>query len=61
MLYPKLCFVDAVSAVVPEESKEELEHVLSEEDYEICTSGSGFRIRSYFLEKFREKYEKNGG
>lgn len=34
VLYPSLCFVDTVHGVVPEDSKEELKNVLTEEEYE---------------------------
>lgn len=33
VLYPNLCFIDAVHAVVPEEQKEELKEVLTEEEF----------------------------
>ena len=33
VLYPSLCFVDPVSAVVPDSSKEQLESALEHEDY----------------------------
>lgn len=34
VLFPNLCFVDAVHGIVPEESKEQLKNVLTEEEYE---------------------------
>ena len=33
VLYPRLCFVDSLYAVVPDQSEEELTGVLSEEEY----------------------------
>lgn len=33
VLYPNLCFIDSIHAVVPEEQKEELKNVLTEEEY----------------------------
>ncbi len=33
VLYPRLCFVDSLYAVVPDQSEEELKGVLSEEEY----------------------------
>lgn len=33
VLYPKLCFIDATHSVLPEESRQELKCLLSEEDY----------------------------
>lgn len=34
VLFPNLCFVDAVHGVVPEEEKAELKHVLTEDEYD---------------------------
>lgn len=34
ILFPKLCFLDCVHAVLPEQSQEQLKNVLSEEEYE---------------------------
>ena len=45
VLYPNLCFLDAVSAVVPEEGKQKLEQVLTEEEYRQVTAGGKFEIR----------------
>lgn len=50
VLYPGLCFVDAVNAVVPEEGKEKLKTVLSEEEYSYLDGGKGLKIGFYFLE-----------
>lgn len=33
VLYPNLCFIDSIHAVVPEEQKEELKNILTEEEY----------------------------
>ena len=49
VLYPPLCFVDAVYGEVPEESKEELKGVLTEEEYSMVSGEN---------EKFRFKYLK---
>lgn len=48
VLYPNLCFIDAVHAVVPEEGKEELRTVLDEEAYEMVTATTKFRIKWFF-------------
>lgn len=48
VLYPNLCFVDATHAVVPREGKEELEQVLTEEEYEMVTATSKFKIKWFF-------------
>ena len=55
VLYPSLCFTDATCAVVTEEGEEELEKVLDKETYEAVTINSTFKIKSYFLELFRER------
>lgn len=49
VLYPNLCFIDAVHAVVPEEGKEELKQVLDEEEYEMVTATSKFKIKWFFF------------
>lgn len=49
VLYPNLCFIDAVRAVVPEEGKEALEKVLDEEEYEMVTAMSRFKIKWFFF------------
>lgn len=49
VLYPNLCFIDSVHAVVPEEEKEELEQVLTEEEYQLITVGTRFKIKWFFL------------
>ncbi len=49
VLYPNLCFIDAVHAVVPEEGKEKLQQVLDEEEYEMVTVTSKFKIKWFFF------------
>lgn len=49
VLYPNLCFVDAIHAVVPEEGKKDLKKVLDEEEYEMVTTTSKFKIRWFFF------------
>lgn len=49
VLYPNLCFIDSVYAVVPEEGKEEMENVLTEEEYEMVTMGTKFKIKWFFF------------
>ena len=44
------CFIDAVNAVVPEEGKEELKEVLDEEEYEMVTAGTKFKIKWFFFQ-----------
>ena len=50
-LYPNLCFIDAVHAVVPEEGKQELQNVLDEDSYEMVTANTHFRIKWFFFGK----------
>lgn len=52
-LYPNLCFIDATNAVLPEKGKEELKSVLTEDEYEMVTSTSKFKIKSFFFQKDR--------
>lgn len=49
VLYPNLCFIDAVHAVVPKEGKEELKEVLKEDTYRMVTATSRFKIGWFFL------------
>lgn len=49
VLYPNLCFVDAIRAVVPHESKQELKQVLEEDTYDMITNTPRFRIRWFFF------------
>lgn len=51
VLYPNLCFMDTVHAVVPEEGKKKLKDVLTEEEYAQVTAGSEFRIKFFFLDR----------
>lgn len=50
VLYPNLCFVDTIHAVVPDEGKEELKKVLEEEEYEMVTVMSKFKIKWFFFQ-----------
>jgi stage II sporulation protein R len=49
VLYPNLCFMDAVHAVVPEEGKKDLKRVLDEETYDMVTATTRFRIGWFFF------------
>ena len=49
LLYPNLCFIDAVHAVVPDEGKKELKKVLDEEEYEMVTTTSKFKVKWFFF------------
>lgn len=56
VLYPPLCFVDAVYGEVPEESKEELKGVLTEEEYSMV-SGENVKFRFKYLKIFNRFME----
>ena len=49
VLYPNLCFIDAVHAVVPEEGKKDLKRVLDDDTYDMITSKKSFRIGWFFF------------
>lgn len=49
VLYPNLCFIDAVHAVVPEEGKKELQSVLEEDTYHMVTSKKRFKVSWFFF------------
>lgn len=53
VLYPNLCFLDAVNAVVPEKGKQELKQVLTEDEYSRITATTDFKIKWYLPELFR--------
>lgn len=55
VLYPNLCFIDAVHAIVPEEGKAELKEVLDTEEYEMVTATSKFKIKWFFLDLLGDK------
>lgn len=48
VLYPGLCFLDSSNAVMPEEGREKLKNVLTEEEYSRITGTSDFRISWFF-------------
>lgn len=49
VLYPNLCFTDAVYSVVDEKGHQELKKVLTDDEYEMVTATSEFKIKSYFF------------
>lgn len=50
-LYPNLCFIDAVHAVVPESGKQELKNILDDDSYEMVTTKADFKIKWFFFGK----------
>lgn len=55
VLYPNLCFIDTTCAVVSEEGKEELKEALKEDEYEMITAASDFKIRWFFFGRDTEE------
>lgn len=56
VLYPPLCFVDVTNGIVPDESKQLLENLLTEEDYRNLTMNreeSQVTVKFKFLEFFK--------
>lgn len=49
VLYPNLCFMDAVHAVVPEEGKQELQDVLEKDTYRMITNPPKWKIGWFFF------------
>jgi stage II sporulation protein R len=45
VLYPPLCFVDSAFGVLPEESKQELKNILTEDEYNAITEKGNYRFK----------------
>lgn len=58
VMFPSLCFVDVSSGIVPEESKEELQNVLSDEEYAIISDNTNPDIKLKF--KLLEFFTNSG-
>ena len=50
VLYPNLCFMDSVHAIVPKEGKEELRSMLTDEEYAMIVKGTPVKIKWFFLQ-----------
>lgn len=48
IMFPPLCFVDATYSIVPETSKEQLKHVLTEEEYDAVFSEKKVDVKVKF-------------
>lgn len=48
VMFPSLCFVNISSGIVPDESKEALQNVLSDEEYAIISDNSNYGIKFKF-------------
>ena len=57
-MFPSLCFIDISSGIVPEESKEKLQNVLSDEEYSIISDNNDYGIKLKF--KLLEFFANNG-
>ena len=57
VLYPNLCFIDATYAVVSEEGKEQLKEALTDEEFEMVTATTEFKIKSFFFGNIFEEKE----
>jgi len=54
VMYPRLCFVDSLYSVVPQESKKELKNQLTDEEYKAILDGEKqVKIKWKFLEWLR--------
>ena len=58
VMFPSLCFVDISSGVVPDESKEDLQNVLSDEEYSLISDSSDYGIQFKF--KLLEFFTNSG-
>lgn len=55
VLYPNLCFMSTTCAVVSDEGKEELKEVLTDDEYEMVTATSDFKIKWFFFGDNKKK------
>lgn len=55
VLYPNLCFMSTTCAVVSDEGKEELKEVLTDDEYEMVTATSDFKIKWFFFGDDKKK------
>lgn len=49
VLYPNLCFIDATYAVVSDDGKDELKHVLTDDEYEMITDDKELKVKWFFF------------
>lgn len=50
VLYPNLCFMDSVHAIVPKEGKEELRSMLTVKSMAMIVKGTPVKIKWFFLQ-----------
>ena len=53
VLYPNMCFRDSVYEIVDEDAKEELQEVLSPEEYEDVFTSGNYEVHSRLLDYFK--------
>ena len=58
VMFPSLCFVDISSGIVPDKSKEDLQNVLSDEEYSLISDSSDYGIQFKF--KLLEFFTNSG-
>lgn len=58
VMFPSLCFVDISSGIVPEESKEDLQNVVSDEEYSLISNDNDYSIKFKF--KLLELFANSG-
>lgn len=58
VMFPSLCFIDISSGIVPDESKKDLQNVLSDEEYSLISDNSNSEIKFKF--KLIEFFTNNG-
>ena len=51
VLYPNLCFTNTTCAVIDEKGRQDLKDALTEEEYEMVTATTEFKIRWFFFGK----------
>lgn len=57
IVFPTLCYVDETYSYVPDDSKDQLKHVLTEEEYDEITTGKGIQVKAKFkLWDYLKKY-----
>lgn len=56
VMYPPLCFVEGTYSVVPEESKDQLKYILTEEEYEALAKEGKLKVKAKF--KLKEVLEE---
>lgn len=49
VLYPNLCFLDTTYAVVSDDGKEELEDVLTDDEYQMITDDKELKVKWFFF------------